>query len=75
MSELEWIDVPDSARVSAIAYDEEAEVIYVRFTNGDLEWCYEECPPHVWDEFSNPSQSKGQYIHQVLNHKPHHRHD
>ncbi|MDQ1500734.1 MAG: hypothetical protein QOF36_501 [Microbacteriaceae bacterium] len=74
MTEPEWIPVTDSDRITAMAYDVEAEAIFVRFTKDEVEWCYEECPPHVWEEFSNPAQSKGQYIHQVLNHKTNHRH-
>lgn len=69
---LEWIPVADSSRIVALAYDSEVEAIYVRFPNG-VEWQYELCPQHVWDEFSAPGQSKGQYIDQVLNHKPHGR--
>jgi hypothetical protein len=75
MSDIEWIDVPDSERIVAMAYDEGEEAIFVRFTKDEIEWCYEACPPHVWEEFSNPAQSKGRYIHDVLNHKPYHRHE
>jgi len=71
MTELEWHDV-DSSRIDAEAYDAEAEVIYVRFTDG-TEYCYEACPPHVWEEFTAPGQSRGKYIHDVLNYKPHHK--
>jgi hypothetical protein len=73
MPEIEWIDVTDSERIVAMAYDEDEEVIYVRFPDGEVEWCYEDCPPHVWDEFSASGQSKGRYIHETLNHKPNHR--
>lgn len=72
MSELEWHDV-DSSRIVAEAYDAEAEVIYVRFTDG-TEYCYEACPPHVWEEFTAPGQSRGTYINDVLNYKPRHMH-
>lgn len=74
-SDIEWIDVDSSTRSVAIAYDEEEELIYVRFPQGEVEWCYEECPPHVWEAFSAGDQSKGQYIAQVLDHKPNHRHE
>jgi len=75
MTEIEWIEVTDSERIVAMAYDEEEEAILVRFKKDEVEWCYEGCPPHVWEEFSDPGQSKGQYIHQVLNHKSHRRYD
>jgi len=75
MSDIEWIDVTDSERIIAMAYDEETEAILVRFTKDEVEWCYEACPPNVWEEFSDPKRSKGLYIHEVLNHKPHHRHE
>jgi hypothetical protein len=72
MAEIEWIEDFESDRIEAMAYDEENEMILVRFPDG-IEWCYEACPPNVWSEFSSPGQSKGQFIFQVLNHKPHHR--
>lgn len=68
-----WAPVPDSDRIVAEAYDEEAEVIYVRFPNG-VEWWYAACPPQVWDAFTSPGQSRGKYINDVLNHKPNGRH-
>ena len=71
---FDWIDVADSSRIVAMAYDEEGERILVRFPNG-VEWCYEGCPIVVWEEFSAPGTSKGRYIHEVLNHKNHHRLD
>jgi hypothetical protein len=70
--QLEWVEVSGSTRIVAMAYGSESETIYVRFPDG-VEWQYELCPQHVWDEFSAPSQSKGQYIDRVLNHKPHRR--
>ena len=74
MIDIEWIEVADSERITAMAYDEESERILVRFPEG-IEWCYEACPPVVWEEFSQPGQSKGKFIFDVLNHKPHHRHE
>jgi hypothetical protein len=68
----EWLDITDSARVIAAAYDAEFEVIYVRFPN-DLEWCYEGCPPHVWEDFMASNTSKGRFIADVLNHQQNHR--
>jgi hypothetical protein len=63
------VPVAGSSRIIAEAYDAEAETIYVRFPDG-IEWWYSACPPHVWEEFTSPAQSRGQYIHAVLNHKP-----
>ena len=71
---LEWIDVTDSDRIVAMAYDETEEAIYVRFPKNDLEWRYDMCPPSVWAEFVAPGQSKGKYIADVLNHKPNGKH-
>jgi len=70
---LEWQAV-DSTRITAEAYDPVSETIYVRFPNG-IEWFYESCPLQVWDAFTAPGQSRGSYIHEVLNHKPHGRYE
>lgn len=70
---MEWIPVSGSKRVVAEAYDAESERIYVRFPNG-IEWWYAACPPNVWEEFTALGQSRGQYIHRVLDHKPNGRH-
>lgn len=70
---IEWIPVSGSSRIIAEAYDAETERIYVRFPNG-VEWWYAACPRNVWEAFTAPGQSRGQYIHEVLNHKPHGRH-
>ena len=70
---IEWIPVEGSSRIVAEAYDAESETIYVRFPEG-VEWCYSGCPPHIWEEFTAPGQSRGQYIHRVLNHRPNCRH-
>ena len=69
----EWRSV-ESSRITHEAYDPESERILVRFPNG-VEWCYEACPPDVWIAFTAPGQSRGQFIHQVLDQKPHHRFD
>ncbi len=66
---IEWLAVTGSDRIVAEAYDHEAETIYVRFPKG-IEWWYAACPPHVWEEFTALGQSRGQYIANVLNHKP-----
>jgi hypothetical protein len=70
---IEWMSVSGSKRIVAEAYDPETERIYVRFPNG-VEWWYAACPPHVWEEFSTPGQSRGEYINRILNHKPNGRH-
>ncbi len=69
---INWIPVTGSSRIVAEAYDPETETIYVRFHDG-VEWKYAACPPQVWAEFTAPGQSRGQYIKNVLNHKPHDR--
>jgi hypothetical protein len=70
---IEWIIVSASGRIIAEAYDAATETIYVRFPNG-VEWWYSACPLQVWEAFTAPGQSRGQYIHQVLNYKPNGRH-
>jgi len=70
---IEWIPVSGSKRIVAEAYEAETERIYVRFPDG-VEWWYAACPPQVWQEFTAPGQSRGQYIARVLNHKPNGRH-
>jgi len=70
---INWIAVNGSTRIVAEAYDSETETIYVRFPDG-VEWWYAGCPPHVWEEFSAASQSRGQYIAKVLDFKPNGRH-
>ena len=65
---FEWIPVV-STMLTAEGYDPEAETIYVRFTNG-TEWWYSACPQQIWDEFTAPGQSRGQYLHRVLKAKP-----
>jgi hypothetical protein len=66
---IEWIPVQGSSRIAAEAYDPDSETIYVRFPDG-VEFWYSNCPPHVWQEFTAPGQSRGQYIQQVLDFKP-----
>ena len=64
---IEWIPVSGSCRIVAEAYNASTDTIYVRFTDG-VEWQYSACAPDVWAEFR--TQSRGGYIHRVLNHKP-----
>lgn len=66
---IEWSPVAGSSRVTAEAYDLEAETIYVRFPDG-VEWFYTACPPDVWERFTAPGQSRGEFIAAVLDHKP-----
>lgn len=70
---IEWNEVTGSSRIVAEAYDAETETIFVRFPNG-VEWKYAACPPSTWIEFTAPGQSRGKYIHSVLDHKPNGRH-
>ncbi|MDA0167527.1 KTSC domain-containing protein [Solirubrobacter taibaiensis] len=66
---FDWIELDDSTRVSAIAYDEDEERILVRFRDG-VEYFYAMCPPSLWEEFSSPAVSKGQFIRERLDAKP-----
>lgn len=61
-----------SERITHEAYDPETQRIYVRFPDG-VEWCYRACPPDVWRAFTAPGQSRGKFIAEVLNYKPHGR--
>lgn len=70
--ELDWIDVPDSSRVKAMAYDSESESIFTRFRDG-TEWQYEGCPLHVWEAFTADGVSKGAFISSTLDHHVNHR--
>ena len=72
MTTPQWRPVADSTRITHEAYDPATESILVRFPNG-IEWCYENCPPEAWEAFTAPGQSRGEFIHEVLNNKPHHR--
>lgn len=69
---IKWNPVEGSSRVIAEAYDPETETILVRFPNG-TEWSYSACSPAVWEEFTAPGQSRGQYIAGVLDAKPNYR--
>jgi len=46
---IDWIEVTDSSRVSAVAYDSENETIYVRFKKDEVEWWYGNCPAFIWE--------------------------
>jgi len=65
----EWTSVNGSRRIIAESYVPEVETILVRFPDG-VEWAYSACPPQVWEEFSAPGQSRGEYISRVLDAKP-----
>lgn len=66
---LEWNAV-ESTRIIAEAYDPVTETIYVEFPTNGVQWWYGSCPPDVWEQFTSSGQSRGQFIHQVLNAKP-----
>lgn len=72
MAEIDWIPVGKSTRIVAEAYLPEQEIILVRFPSG-IEWAYSACPGSVWEEFTAPDQSRGEFIAAVLDHKPHGR--
>jgi hypothetical protein len=65
---ISWLEV-DSSAISAIAYDEDAEAIHVRYKDGP-EWRYLGCSRGEWDEFRSPSTSKGKFVNGVLKSKP-----
>ena len=65
---IEWQAV-ESTAISAEAYDPETETIYVRYSKG-AEWAYDACPHHVWEAFTAPGQSRGQFLNSVLKRKP-----
>ena len=67
---IEWQPVEGSSRIVAEAFVPELETILVRFPSGK-EWAYSACSEAVWGEFRAPGQSRGEYIAQVLNGKPH----
>lgn len=66
---IDWLAVEGSGRIVAEAYVADSETILVRFPDG-VEWAYSACPPAVWEEFTAPGQSRGEYIARVLNAKP-----
>jgi hypothetical protein len=66
---FEWQSV-ESTRIVAEGYDPETETIYVEFPKNGVQWWYGACPPEVWSLFTAHGQSRGQFIHQVLNAKP-----
>jgi hypothetical protein len=66
---IEWLPVVGSERIVAEAYLPEQETILVRFHDG-VEWCYSACSASVWEEFTAPNQSRGQFIARVLDAKP-----
>lgn len=69
---IHWQSVSGSSRIVAEAYLPDMETILVRFHDG-VEWAYPACNQETWESFTAPGQSRGEYIHHVLNAKPHHR--
>lgn len=65
----DWQPVTGSSRIIAKAYLPETETILVRFPDG-VEWAYSACAPSVWQDFTAPGQSPGEYIAAVLDAKP-----
>jgi hypothetical protein len=61
---IEMIPV-DSTWISAYGYDEAGAVVYVAFRREGVRWQYRGVPSHVWQEFQL-ADSKGQFIHRVL---------
>jgi hypothetical protein len=73
MTGLDWIDL-ESSTVTSAAYDPDTEMIYVRFKDGGV-YSYDQCPPHVWEEFTAPGQSPGKFLNEILRYKPYHKLD
>jgi KTSC domain-containing protein len=67
---INWIEVGDSGRVTAVAYDADQETIYVRFKRDGAEWWYGNCPAHIWEQFTMLGVSKGRFIHEELDTHP-----
>ena len=65
---IEWKSTA-SSWVVAEAYSADEETIFVKFKDGAC-WAYQACPLSVWEEFTAPAQSRGQYINNVLKFKP-----
>ena len=60
--------VYDSTRLVAMAFNDEAQMIYVRFPEG-IEWWYGECSSFHWEQFQL-APSKGRYVREELDHHP-----
>ena len=67
---IEWQPVAGSSRIVAEAFVAELKTIRVRFPNGK-EWACSACSQAVWEQFTAPGQSRGEFIAEVLNAKPH----
>ncbi|SIM23026.1 hypothetical protein [Mycobacteroides abscessus] len=67
---VDWNPVTFSTRIVAEAYLPERGSILVRFIDG-VEWEYRNCSLDVWKAFTAPGQSRGEFIHDVLDHQPH----
>lgn len=62
---IEMISV-DSSWISEYGYDQAQAIVYVTFRKDGVRWQYRGVPPHVWQEFQL-ADSKGRFIHAVLN--------
>ena len=69
---IQWASVAGSSRIIAEAYLAESETILVRFPDG-VEWSYTACSQSVWEQFTAPGQSRGEYIADILDAKPNSR--
>ncbi len=67
MPEMEPVD---SERISEYGYDPEAAIVFVTFRDSGTRWQYRDVPDYVWEEF-RLSDSKGRFIHDVLDHYEH----
>jgi hypothetical protein len=65
MIPINWINVTESTIVTAIAYDDAAERIFVRLHSG-VEFYFDNCDPALWNQFKSPAHSKGEFIKNVL---------
>lgn len=59
-NDVEMIPV-SSSYIGEVGYDEENQILYVRFLNGSL-YIYKEVPDYEFDDLLNAS-SKGQFLH------------
>ena len=66
---IEWIELQGSSMMTAAAFVQDEESIYIRFNDGKC-WRYSACSTEDWHDFMAPGQSRGKYFHAVLKHRP-----
>jgi hypothetical protein len=66
---LEWIGVTNSTLVSAVAFDEAAERIFVKLHSGKV-WLFDDCTSDLWEAFVSSGISKGEFMTGVLERRP-----